>query len=69
MFQELVIKLDYWFKSLERGEGGFRYVGEVGGKKIVPHHNELLIWVHPVNLVKIGLLVQEIGRLGGFKGD
>ena len=42
------------------------YIKWLGVKKIFPHPNELLIWVYPVNLVKIGLLVHELGRGGGL---
>ena len=42
-------------------------------KNFFPHLNELLIWAYPENLVKIGLLVEDVdefcGRGGGRDGD
>ena len=42
--------------------------GGVGGgelKNFFKHHNELLIWVYPENLVKIGLLVEALNEFCG----
>ena len=39
-----------------------------GVKNIFLHPNELLIWAYPENLVKIRLLVQELGKGEGGRG-
>ena len=43
-----------WFEGEEGGRRG-------DAKNFFPHPNELLIWAYPVNLVKIGLLVEAVG--------
>ena len=38
-------------------------------KHFFSHPNELLILAYPENLVKIGLLIQELVKGGGLFGD
>ena len=40
-----------------------------GGKNFFTHHNELLIWAYPENLVKIGLLVEAVDTFCGTARD
>ena len=41
----------------------------LGGKKIFPNHNYLLILAYPENLVKIRLLVEALDELCGTGGE
>ena len=38
-------------------------------KSFFPHPNELLIWSHPENLVKIGLMVEAVDEFCGRGGE